>query len=203
MKAKSSACNKVISKHKLEGMDITEGSKRYGGNMTIYAAVLQKYSKEIRSLLENIKDIDEERFYNYKISIGKIKEVGFYIYANHIAETAKGLEYAASNGELGYVKMHTPPFLKTTNEFLDQLDAVLAEIKATNCKPGKAKPAGDLLLKLHTACSNYDVEEADAIVEELKKYRYYSDGGLVDWLYENVELTNFAQIEQKLKEVGA
>jgi hypothetical protein len=38
----------------------------------------------------------------------------------------------------------------------------------------------------------------EAIMAEIEKYQYESDGGLADWLRENVNLTNFKKIIDRL-----
>ena len=43
--------------------------------------------------------------------------------------------------------------------------------------------------------------EVDAVMEEITKYQYKSDDGLVEWLRENVDLVNFDEIVQKLSDL--
>jgi len=137
--------------------------------------------------------------YEYEIIIREIKKASFEIHANQIGNTAKGLEKAASLGEVDYVAMHNPPFLKTAHVFLNRLEASLDRILMNYYKPVKDKPDDELLHKLLTACNNYDIKGADEIMEEMDQYQYESESELIDWLRENIEITNFAEIELKLE----
>jgi len=55
-----------------------------------------------------------------------------------------------------------------------------------------------LLEKLVTACAKYDVDEVDTAMVETDAYEYNSNDGLASWLRENVSLTIFSRIHEKL-----
>ena len=66
-------------------------------------------------------------------------------------------------------------------------------------KPVKEKPDEILLSKLLCACNDFDIDEADMLFAQIDQYKYSSDDGLVDWLRDNVKMTNFTEIENKLR----
>jgi len=85
---------------------------------------------------------------------------------------------------------------KNSDEKMDLLIKNKTDVE--NQKPKKEKPDEVLLVKLQNACCDFDIDEVDIVFAEIDKYKYSSDDGLVDWLRDNVETTNFTEIENKL-----
>jgi hypothetical protein len=75
---------------------------------------------------------------------------------------------------------------------------VFAALDKENPRPKKDKPDEDQLLKLLSACRNYDMDSADAVMDEIEKFSYESDDGLAYWLRDNIDIVNFKEVEQKL-----
>ena len=189
----------LLLNNEIKGLDVLKGFERYNGNKKAYTSILRLYSTDIRALIGSIEDVDEKGLNDYRIKIHGIKGASLDIYAYQVGKTAAGLERAAIDGELGYIKKHNPLFLKATHEFLDRLDRMIVKIDAGYQKPVKEKPDIKLLSKLLKACNEFDIDGADAVIADLEKYRYRHDNELVDWLSENVEMTNFTEIEKKLE----
>jgi len=127
---KTHPVDKQIINNQIDGLDILKGLGRYNNNEEVYLSILRTYSAEIRTLLKTIRDVDEKKLSDYEITLHGIKGASVEIFADQVAKTAQGLETAAANGELEYIKKHNPPFLSTTYMFLDQLDAVLSGVVA-------------------------------------------------------------------------
>jgi len=182
----------------LTGLDINKGLERYNNNEKIYFSVLRSYSSNIRSLLGKIQTVDTNNLLHYKITVHGIKGASLDIFAEQIGEKASELEKAADAGGLNYIHKANPKFIKLVNEFLDDLDKMLAEIDIDKFKPEKDKPDETLLLLLLSKCKDYDIDGAEAIMADIDQYRYTSDDGLAEWLRENVEMTNLIDIEKRL-----
>ena len=123
------------------------------------------------------------------------------IFADMLGDVAEGLEHAAKAGDFNYVNKHNPTFLDAAWKFIYDLEETLSAINTENTKPRKDKPDVETLSKLLTACEGYDMDGVDAAMAEIDGYQYESDGGLADWLRENVKLTNFKQITEKLSKL--
>ena len=108
------------------------------------------------------------------------------------------LEKAAGAGELGFINEHNPIFLKKLIELIDNIDAMLSRLKADNPKEKKSKPDEELLEKLLEVCKKYDMDGADETMEEIEKYQYDADDGLVLWLRDNIDLVHFDEVAEKL-----
>jgi CheY-like chemotaxis protein len=188
---------------KFVGLDIDKGVERFGGNRATYYEVLRSYIANTRPLLDAMEQVGEDALHAYAITVHGIKGSSRGIFANMIGDSAELLERAAKIGDFAYVSAHTPTFVHATRKLIDDLDVLLSDADAGNPKPAKDKPDGAVLAKLCSACETYDMDGVDAAMDELGKYQYQSDDGLVAWLVENIRLMNFSQITEKLSSLVA
>ncbi|MDR3000754.1 MAG: response regulator [Fibromonadaceae bacterium] len=187
-----------VSAMEIPGLDISQGLDRYDGDEKVYLKILRSYAANVRSLLNSIEVVDEAELNRYEITVHGIKGASFDIFADQIGESASNLEKAAVRGDLSYINEHNQPFIETARKLIYYIDDMLAAIDAQNPKPKKDKPDDKALAKLLAACKVYDSDEVDAAMVEIEAYQYESDGGLAEWLKENVVLMNFSQIAEKL-----
>ena len=54
--------------------------------------------------------------------------------------------------------------------------------------------------KLRKCCEDYDMDGVDKAMSELESMRYVADAGLVAWLREKVNITDFTSIALRLEE---
>jgi CheY-like chemotaxis protein len=87
---------------------------------------------------------------------------------------------------------------KTTIKVMEILDAVLPGIGDMNLIGKKDKPDEELLLQLKKACEEYSMDGIISIMDELNRYEYESDDGLVDWLCDKVKAMELMQIVARL-----
>jgi len=187
----------------IAGLNIAEGLHRYNDDEATYLRVLRSYTVNIGSMLRSIEAISEEKLADYEITVHGIKGASLDIFAEQIGKSAKELEMAAKAGDFSYIKAHNSEFLESVRKLISELGNVLSDIDAENPKPKKEKPDSNVLAKLLTACKVYDMDGADAAMEEIEKYQYTDDYGLANWLRENIDMMNFAQIVQKLSNLNS
>ena len=60
---------------------------------------------------------------------------------------------------------------------------------------------GCLLIKLLQACQAYSMDDVDEAMEEIDKFEYDSDDGLVKWLREKVATMKFTEIIDKITQI--
>jgi len=185
---------------KNNGLDIKKGLERYAGNAEAYSKILRSYAVSMRSMLPTIEIFRDDKIRDYKIAVHGIKGASFDIYADYIGESAANLEKAAKNDDFDYINKHNPEFVEVVKKLLDDLDMLLSVIAAETPKPRKDEPDSELLLKLRIACDDYDMDIADEAMTEIEKYQYDSDGGLANWLRENIDMMNFTEIVEKLSD---
>ncbi|MCL2698578.1 MAG: ATP-binding protein, partial [Oscillospiraceae bacterium] len=185
----------------IHGLDIGKGIVRYDNNEVIYVKILRSYAAGLRNILRTCEAVgnSEEELREYKIKVHGIKGASLNIFAEPIAEITMALEKAATSGDFDYVNEHNPAFLEAGHKLADDLEKLLSQIDTDNPKPVKGQPDKEALSKLAGACELYDIDEVDAAMEELEKYRYDSDDGLMDWLRESLALMKYPEIVERLK----
>ncbi|MCL2055267.1 MAG: response regulator [Oscillospiraceae bacterium] len=187
----------LVSSKKIDGLDIIKGLERYHGDEETYLKILRSYAGSVRAMLGTIEAVGQDELADYKITVHGIKGASFDIFAEQIGQKAKALEAAAASGDLDYVTQHNSDFLEAAHGLLDSLDDIFRSANET-AKPEKLKPDDETLLKLLAACKVYDMDGADAAMDEIDAYRYTADDGLALWLRENVDIINFEEITQRL-----
>ena len=194
---------KLLNKE-VAGLDILRGLERYHNNMDAYIRVLSSYSIAVRDMLGYIETVTPERLNDYRIKVHGIKGACYDVFAEQLADSAKKLEDAAIASDFEFIRAHNTDFMEKARIFLDNIDELLSEINAEKAdaevKQKKDKIDSGLLLKLVGACEEYDMSGVDTAMDAIERYEYESDKDLSAWLRENVDLINFSEIIERLKE---
>jgi len=188
---------KLLEK-KIDGLNIVKGLTRYNFDDKTYLKVLRSYAASLKSMLSVIEKPDKESLDDYKIKVHGIKGTSLDIFAEQIGAGAKALEEASKTGNLDFINEHNGAFLEITQKIITDIEDWLNLLEAENPKEKKDKPDKKELLKLQSACKDYNMDGADRAMEELEKYQYESDDGLVNWLRESIDRMDFKQIIEKL-----
>ena len=186
----------------IAGLDMAKGLEQFNGDEKTYLKLLRSYTVSIRSMLDEIETVSKEKIDNYKIKVHGIKGTSLDIFAEQVGKDAAELEKAAKAGDIDYINSNNPAFLEAARKLVSDIEDLISNVDAENPKPKKDKPDDETLSKLLAACKNYDIDEVDAAMEEIEKYQYESDDGLVDWLRECIDRMDLSQIFQKLSELN-
>jgi len=182
----------------IPALNIKKGIRQFGGDISSYIKVLRSYAINTRTVLKVLSNFNEEKIHDYEIVIHGIKGSSASICADELAVLGKKLEEAAKAKDINYIKENNNIFINNAELLISQLNKMLTGIDSENPKPQKDKPDKELLEKLKNACDAYEMDEVDAAIDEITKYNYSSDDGLVNWLSENIEQMNFSEIVEKL-----
>ena len=196
--ASGKASASLLSDKKIEGLNFQKGLERYDNNEEIYLKVLRSYSSCVSSMLSAIENVDKDSLEQYKIKVHGIKGTSLDIFAEQVGKTAQLLEEAAKSGNIDFINENNKAFLESAWKLINNIEDTLAKIEAENPKPKKDKPDDELLLKLLSACKDYEINKADKAIAEIESYTYEADDGLANWLRENIDKMNFKQIVEKL-----
>ncbi|MCL2577746.1 MAG: response regulator [Defluviitaleaceae bacterium] len=184
---------------KIPGLDVTEGLKKYNDDEKIYLQILNSYATSTRSILNEIKEIDiNADFDKFRLKVHSLRGTSLDIFANEIGNAAAKLEDAAIAGDLKYIIEHTSAFAEEAYKLVNGIDEVLKKINDKNPKPKKDTPDKELLLKLRDACEIYSMDGVNNAMDEIEKYQYESDDGLVDWIREKIKTMDFMQIVERI-----
>jgi HPt (histidine-containing phosphotransfer) domain-containing protein len=187
-------------------IDIKMGIERFGGDEEAYLNVLRSFTANTRALLDSIENVDEEDLSKYAITIHGIKGSSRGIFAAKVGDFAEELENASKTGDFEFVFSHNKAFLAGVRGLIHGIEEFLSDIdehantddQAARAK--KDKPDTDVLRRLSEACEIFDMDEVERAMDELDKFEYMSDNGLIDWLKENIIKMNFSGIVQRLSE---
>jgi HPt (histidine-containing phosphotransfer) domain-containing protein len=183
----------------LVGLDMEKGIKKFGGDPGEYFNILRSYVKNIRPLLESISNVRRDRLAGYAITVHGIKGASRGVFADMVGDAAESLEKAAKSGDWGFVNHHHRKFLDTVWRLINDIEVLISDFDAENQKPMKDTPDTETLSKLLAACESYDMDGVDEAVDELDRFTYMDDDGLVEWLIENTGMMNCKEVIKRLK----
>jgi len=187
-----------LYKFKVDGLDIEKGIRRYSGDEEQYLRVLRSYMRSVHTVLDSIEVFDKDRLYDYEIKVHGVKGASLDIHAISLGKAAEALEDAARNGDIAFIENHHQAFVEACLNLIDDINKLFSHLSKENPRPTMEKPERDKLLRLLAACKDYNLEEVDNIMADLDKYQYVSDGGLIDWVRESIDLMNYSQVAERL-----
>ena len=182
----------------IPGIDVAKGIKRFDGNEQMYLDVLRAYAAGVNTMLGEIETVNEQTLDSYKIKVHGIKGTSYDIFAEQIAKEALELENAAKSGNYEFIKENNETFIKNARTLISHLEDLFISLDSEKQKPLKDKPNKKVLLKLISACKDFDMDDADEAMAELENYKYESDNDLIGWLRNCIDRMQFEQIVEKL-----
>jgi CheY-like chemotaxis protein len=187
----------------LEGLDVEGGLARFAGDVDSYISTLHSYARNTVPLIDAVRDFTEEELSQIAVTVHGIKGSSYSIGANTIGSQAERLEHAAKAGDFDYVSRKIGSFITAAEEFLANLDELLAQIQAMADADRAALEAPDsnLLDDLAQACMTYQMDEIDQLLAELKSYRYESGTELVEWIEKELVQGEFSAVADRLASV--
>jgi CheY-like chemotaxis protein len=186
----------------LNGIDFIAGLKRFENNEEMYLGIVSSYFSQMQLLTEKIRSHTEETLGDYKIAVHSLKSTSYTIGAKQIGSMAEGLEKAATSGNIEFVNANNPALIEALENLRPALGSLLEEIKNAEQKPVQQKPDPAALVRLLNACINYDMEQLDAVMDELEQYNYESQGDLVEWLRKEIDKSELESIREKLESLN-
>jgi CheY-like chemotaxis protein len=184
---------------RIDGIDWAAGLGRFGGEKSVYLSVIRSYAVNTALLLERIRDVNAQTLSDYAIIVHGIKGSSYGIEARDIGKQAETLEHAAKAGDIGFVRLNTPPFIEAANALLDRIRASLSDdASGSKGKPGRHAPDEDLLARMEKAAEDFRIDEMEKIMQELAGFEYETQPELIAWLREQVDRMEFAAIRERL-----
>jgi len=190
-----------LTDRNIDGLDINRGLERYSGDEETYLSILRSFMTSVSSMMESLENFDSENLADYKTKVHGIKGAGSDIFALKISHLASDLEDAAKYGDNVFIEENNGYFIETAQIFVDSLRDMFNEIDSEKSGQAAEKVDKNLLIKLNDACKRFSIDDAEAAMKEICKYRYESDEELVNWLKEQTDLMDFTKIVKKLSEM--
>jgi HPt (histidine-containing phosphotransfer) domain-containing protein len=170
--------------------------RTYVASTPIMLSGLRQTDTENRALQPNPKG--EGSLDNYRIIVHGIKGASRAIGAEETGRLAEELERAAKEGNMDFIRSHSKAFTENAANLIARLRKLLETADKLFSKPKKPAPNREILAQLLEAAENFNINEVDKAMEELEKYEYETQGDLVPWLREQVGLSEFEQIQERL-----
>ena len=183
------------------GLDIEKGIDQYEGDEKTYIKILGSYTASVRSLLDEMEKVSEDELIEYKMKVHNIKGASASIFADEISKLAADLEGAAKRNDFEFVKENNREFVKAAYELINDIDTFIVLNSNDTEKTVRDKPDTELLSKLLIVCREYNMNEVDDIMDQICKFEYESDDGLVAWLKSKTDLMSYSQVVEKLEEI--
>ncbi|AEF84408.1 multi-sensor hybrid histidine kinase [Treponema primitia ZAS-2] len=182
----------------IEDMDLQKGLDRFGGDPKLYTGVLKSYIQNTPPLLEQLKNCTAEALPAYSIVIHGIKSSSYGIGAQTAGALAEALENASKAGDFTFVQENNQGFILKAEALIAGLSDMLQSMEEERPKPHKVEPDKTTLAALLEACKLMDIKAVDKVMEELEHFSYDSGSDLVEWLRNQVNMSGFMEIEERL-----
>jgi CheY-like chemotaxis protein/anti-sigma regulatory factor (Ser/Thr protein kinase) len=119
---------KTLSEQRIEGLDIADALRRFGGKESIYITILRSFVSNMPALLERIGDCDADGLEGYTITVHGIKGSCRNVGAKALGDEAESLEQAAKAGDLGKIRAETDALIAGVKRLVADIDAALAAL---------------------------------------------------------------------------
>ncbi|MDR1240253.1 MAG: response regulator [Treponema sp.] len=186
----------LIRTVRIAGLDMEKGLERFGGDGKAYMDSLRSYVTHTPPLLAAARTLEPAA--DYAITVHGVKGSSYGISAEAVGRWAEKLEHAAKSGNPALVQAENDAFIEAAEKFIEELRWFFDILDEKNRKPRKAAPDPAVLEKIRTAAENYDMGGLEDAMEELEQYCYESDAELTPWLREQIDKSEFEEIQIRL-----
>jgi signal transduction histidine kinase/CheY-like chemotaxis protein len=126
--AESRAENKVpqtLDKINMPGLNVEKGLGVFDGDEEDYMTALSSFVKNTPELINKLRGVTEGNLPDYAINVHGLKSISAWICAENVQKSAAELEALAKAGDASGVLARNEKFLKDTETFLKELQALL------------------------------------------------------------------------------
>ncbi|MCL1832739.1 MAG: hypothetical protein FWG45_07535, partial [Oscillospiraceae bacterium] len=184
----------------IPGLDAAKALRSFGGGMDVFVASMRSFVTHTPKLLDELQRVTADTISESGvINAHGLKGSSSNIRAEHLRAAAASMEAAARAGNFAKFSNQLVPIIKTTKELITDISAWLYAHSEQNGKPHQAAPDDALLAKLRTCCENYDMSGIDDVMDALEEHDYDTDGNLVEWLREKVDMMELDEVIERLK----
>jgi PAS domain S-box-containing protein len=190
----------------IDGIDLGAGMRQFMGRTDVYLRVISTFVDTMPPMLDTLREPKGSSLQEYAVHVHGAKGSCYGIGAERVGKLAEALEIAAKTGNADQVYEDNGAFICEAEKLIGWLKELIEKanvIVSHQNEGGKMLSAPDriMLLRMWTACLDYDIDEMQQVLEEMEGYRYESGGELIAWLRE--QLANFAydELSDKLAEL--
>ena len=157
-----------------EGLD-SAGAIRALGSAALYQKVVEEYFRTGRTKYENIMEAyEQEEWEDYTIKVHALKSSSRQIGAMELGDRAEELEKAGKAMDLDTIHEKNADTMQAYADLLESLSGYFGEEETEEKELPLIEPEKleEILEWLTDACDNLDMDEMEAVKEQLKQYAY-------------------------------
>lgn len=189
---------KPIDKGKLEGILTEYLGQRKERKAEIYRA----YARELRQIGGCLEQQLQENLEKFVIYVHGIKGSSRNLGMLELGDFAERMEAAGRNGKKEEIQRELPSFLKLLKETEERVEKELRNLcpalPEQHCRKGEWDR--DILMSLEEALDNFNLDKAEEIMKNLRKYTYEErEQNFLDSLQEDIENLDYEIAAEKIK----
>ena len=185
----------------IEGINEKKGLSLYGDDLELYLSVLRSYAANTPAVIDSLRFVSEENLAAYATDVHGLKGSSGSIGAEGIRSKAARLEAAAKAGDLVAVLAENETLLNDAQLLLTAVQGWLEKQDSISEKPRLPYPEPALLDNLRQCCEEFDMNGADAAMEQLESVCYDTGNDLIVWLREKIDISDFPAIAERIKDL--
>ena len=183
----------------IPGVDSVRGLSYYGEEMEIYLSILRSFTVNAPKIMDKLRYVSPETLSDYAISVHGLKGANANIGAEPMRYAAANLEAKSRAGDLDGVLAENDQFIKNMETLVTNIKTWLEKNNAHNeKKPLLKAPDPELLDWLRQNCEDYNMSGIDSAMSELDSADYETDGDLIKWLKEKIEISEISDVAARL-----
>jgi CheY-like chemotaxis protein len=197
------ALKRLLNK-KISGLNILKGLERYHNDDEMYLKIMRSYTASVRSMLDSIATVSEDRIGNYEIIVHGIKGASLDIFAEELGKSAKALEDAAKAGDLMFVSENTEVFLTMLGNLVNAIEEVVFKGSGENDDEQDIPLLHEIFDTLKIALSEMDMTAIDELMARLESGNWNKElRGYIENISQNVLLFEYDDAMTAIDEIMA
>ncbi|GEM_PF-3525658 len=183
----------------VNGINISDGIKRFGGDKKAYWQALKSYVLHTPGLLHEIQGFMDcpER---YAVAVHGLKGSSYYICAYEVGAYAEHMEQESKAGNHEAIRQETTALLTLTSSLIENIRQAIESDSAGNKRNIAHIPDKTVLEKMRKCCRSFDIQGMIVALETLEQYQYEKDDELITELRKKIEELEYDELLGQLEE---
>ena len=187
----------------LEGIEMRERVRTFGGNLELYLNVLRTYFKDLCERRKEVEGMFECLEYKeFMIFMHALKSASYNAGANSFGEIAERLEHAAKEQDGGSIRKMQPELMQKMDETIETARRALEIVSGFTEEEVKqnARLSRECLEQIKFYCEEMDMVALEEEIQRLKKCSYQTEQQeLVNGIINDYEEFEYEHLVRRIK----
>jgi len=193
----------ILDNTEIDGVNLMGTFNKFSGDFDAYYSAIQSFIKYSPEAIKKIKEMTPQNVSEYAVVVHGLKGSCYGIGAKDCGDSAKELELAAKSGNFEEISGKNTDFIAKLERIITALQKLTDEIGELKSKSDdrktEEKPSKDLLDDLLIAAENYDIDQINAVMNNLNAFKYKEQNDLIKELNEAAQEFRYDDIIAKLQ----